>query len=246
MNVPYIALVVLAGYLIGAISMARVVVRLFAPGRFREGPTELKLEGSDKTMHLDTISASSVSVQLGSRLGFLTYVLDVLKILIPTLVLKYVYPSEYYFLLFAAAGMVGHVWPVYHRFKGGRGISAAYAGLLAIDPLGFLVCSLGGMFIGLMILRDVWSAYCAGVWAIIPWLWFRTQDPAYVGYAVFINAVFMLGMIPETRQWFRIRRENKWDDTTEVMQLSGMGRGLLKMARRLGVVKKPGGAQKTS
>jgi hypothetical protein len=53
-------------------------------------------------------------------------------------------------------------------------------------------------------------------------------------------------MIPETRQWFRIRRQNKWDDTTAVMQLSGMGRGLLKMARRFGIVKKPDRQEKTS
>lgn len=102
------------------------------------------------------------------------------------------------------------------------------------------------MLIGLLVLRDVWSAYCAGVWAMIPWLWFRTHDPVYLGYAVLINVVFMLGMIPETRQWFRVRRGNKWDDTTEVMQLSGMGRGLLKMARRLGIVKKPDRQGKTS
>jgi glycerol-3-phosphate acyltransferase PlsY len=226
------------GYLIGSISMARTVVRLFEPGRYRDEPTELKLEGSDKSMHLSTVSASSVSVRHGSRLGFLTYVLDVLKIFVPTLILKLSFAGTDYFLIFAAAGMIGHVWPVYHRFKGGRGISAAYAGLLAIDPIGFLVCSLGGMLVGLLVVRDMWTAYCAGVWAIIPWLWFRTHEPVYVAYALLVNVVFMLGMIPETRQWFRIRRENKWDDTTEVMQLSGMGRGLLKMAKKLGIVKR--------
>jgi glycerol-3-phosphate acyltransferase PlsY len=228
-----------AGYLVGAASMARLVVWLFARGRYREGPTKLELEGTDRTMSLKTVSASSVSVQLGSRLGFTTYVLDVLKIVLPTLALKHLLPGTYAYIAFAAGGMLGHVFPVFHGFKGGRGISAAYAGLLSISWIGFLVCSLGGMLFGLVVLRDVWSAYCAGVWAMIPWLWFTTGDPVLLGYAVFVNLIFMLGMIPETRQWFRIRRENKWNDTTEVMQLSGMGRGLLKMARRLGVVKKP-------
>jgi glycerol-3-phosphate acyltransferase PlsY len=226
----------LAGYLVGAISMARLVTRLFGRGRYRAGPTELRLEGSERTMHLETVSASSVSVQLGSRLGFTTYVLDVLKILVPALILKHAVPG-YYFLIFAAGGMLGHVFPVYYGFRGGRGISAAYAGLLAISGIGFLVCSLGGMLIGLVLLRDMWSAYCAGVWAIIPWLWFTTHDPVYLAFALFVNIVFMIGMIPETRQWFKIRRENKWNDPTEVMQLSGMGRGLLKMARKLGLVK---------
>jgi glycerol-3-phosphate acyltransferase PlsY len=231
--------VAVGGYLIGATSMARLVVRLFARGRYRQGPTDLRLEGTDKTMQLETVSASSVSVQLGSRLGFATYLLDVLKILLPALVLKYVFRDTYYFLIFAAGGMVGHVFPAFFGFKGGRGISAAYAGLLSISGIGFLVCSLGGMLFGLVVMRDVWTAYCAGVWAIIPWLWFTTHDVYFLLYAVFINIVFMIGMVPETRQWFRIRREDKWNDTTEVMQLSGMGRGLLKMARKLKLIKDP-------
>jgi len=234
-----LALCGLAGYLVGMASMGRLVVRLFARGRYKEGPTELKLEGTDRTMDLETVSASSVSVQLGSRLGFTTYVLDVLKILIPMLVLKHVFAGTYAYIAFGSGGMLGHVFPAAHGFKGGRGISAAYAGLLSISWVGFLVCSLGGMLTGLVVLRDVWAAYCAGVWAMIPWLWFTTRDPVLVGYALLVNAIFMLGMIPETRQWFRIRRENKWNDTTEVMQLSGMGRGLLKMARKLGVIKNP-------
>jgi len=226
----------LSGYLIGAISMARLVARYFARGRYQPGPTELRLEGSERTMQLETVSASSVSVQLGSRLGFLTYLLDVLKILGPALILKHTL-AGYGFLVFAAGGILGHVFPVYYGFRGGRGISAAYAGLLSISWVGFLVCSLGGMLVGLVLVRDMWTAYCAGVWAIIPWLWFTTHNPFYLAYAIFVNAVFMIGMIPETRQWYKIRRENKWNDTTEVMQLSGMGRGLLKMARKMGLVK---------
>jgi len=226
----------LAGYLVGAVSMARLVTKIFGGGRYREGPTELRLKGSDRSMHLETVSASSVSVQLGSRLGFLTYLLDVLKVLLPALILKYSL-GGYYFVVFAASAMLGHVFPIFHGFKGGRGISTAYAGLLSISWVGFLICSLGGMLIGLVAVRDMWTAYCAGVWAMIPWLWFTTHDPIYLLYAVFVNIAFMIGMIPETRQWFKIRRENKWNDTTEVMQLSGMGRGLLKMARKMGLVK---------
>jgi glycerol-3-phosphate acyltransferase PlsY len=217
--------------------MARLIVRVFAAGRYVDGPTELKLEGTERTMNLETVSASSVSVQLGSRLGFLTYVLDVVKILVPALVLKHVLADTYAYVVYAAAGMVGHVFPVFYGFRGGRGISAAYAGLLSISGIGFLVCSLGGMLFGLVVMRDMWTAYCAGVWAMIPWIWFTTGDIVLLVYAVFVNVIFMLGMIPETRQWFRIRRENKWNDTTEVMQLSGMGRGLLKMARKFGLVK---------
>jgi hypothetical protein len=123
--------------------------------------------------------------------------------------------------------------------KGADPISAVYGGLIAIDWPGLFVTSLGGMFFGLVIVRDMLTAYLAIVWFVIPWLWFRTNDVYVLGYAVLVNVVVMIGMIPETKQWLKIKREAKWNDTTEVMQLSGMGRGLIKMARKLGLIKTP-------
>jgi ABC-type proline/glycine betaine transport system ATPase subunit len=52
-------------------------------------------------------------------------------------------------------------------------------------------------------------------------------------YAVAINIVFNIAMIPEIKKWIRITREGKWSETANVMQLTGMGRGILKMAKRL-------------
>jgi hypothetical protein len=45
-------------------------------------------------------------------------------------------------------------------------------------------------------------------------------------------------MIPEVKNWLRIKREEKWDDPVEVFQLQGMGRGLIKMAKKMGILKK--------
>jgi len=73
---------------------------------------------------------------------------------------------------------------------------------------------------------------------IMPWLWLRTHDQAVMVWAVFVNIVFAIAMVPEIRQWVRIRREDKWNDTAEVMQLSGMLRGILRMGMALGLVKK--------
>jgi glycerol-3-phosphate acyltransferase PlsY len=234
---PHVPLAVLGGYLIGSLSTARLVVRLVAPGaRAREGTT-LRLEGSDRTMTLGTVSATSVSLQVGPRYGFLTYVVDLLKIALPMLVVRALFPDRALHLVCGAAGMVGHVWPVWHRFRGGRGISVAYGGLLVIDPLGVLATSLAGMLLGLVVLRDVLAAYMGGVLLILPWVWWRTGDPAAIAWAVVVNLVFVAAMVPEIRQWARIRREEKWNDPVEVMQLSGMLRGILRMGMALGVVK---------
>lgn len=240
---PLIAIAAaVGGYLVGAVSMARIVTRIVSPSTKITDKFEVGLEGSDKKMVLGTVSASWVSYHVGSKWGFLTYVLDMLKIVVPAVALRTIWPAEPYFLVAAAAGVAGHIWPVYHRFKGGRGISAIYGGFLVIDWVGVLVCSMGGMLLSLVVLRDVLLAYMSGVLLLIPWVYFRTHDMAHVLYAVVVNVFFVIAMLPEIRNYERIKREEKWDDPAAVIELSGMGRGMLKMGRKLGLIKKKGGA----
>jgi hypothetical protein len=166
-----------------------------------------------------------------------------LKIAIPTLVLRYAWTDTPYFLITAATGMVGHIWPLYHGFKGGRGLAAAYGGMFAIDWIGVFATSIGGMLLGLVILRDMLAAYMGGLWLIIPWLWFRTHDVNYLLYGIAVNLIALLAQIPELRQYLKFKREGKAADLSKLMQLTGMGRGIYKMARRLGVVQDEVGGQ---
>lgn len=235
---PLIAIAAaVGGYLVGAVSMARIVTRIVSPTTKITDKFEVGIEGSDKKLTLGTVSASWVSYHVGSKWGFLTYVLDMLKIVIPALALRAAWPAEPYFLVAAAAGVAGHIWPVYHNFKGGRGISAIYGGFLVIDWVGVLVCSMGGMLLSLVVLRDVLLAYMSGVLLLIPWVYFRTHNLAYVLYTVVVNVFFIIAMLPEIRNYERIKREEKWDDPAAVIELSGMGRGMLKMGRKLGLIK---------
>ena len=224
------------GYLVGSISSARLVARLARSDEKLADGTKLSLEGSDATLTLETVSATSVSVRLGSSYGFLTYVLDMLKIVVPMVLIRHFFPAEPYDLVLATTGVFGHVWPVFHGFKGGRGLSAIYGALLVIDWPGHNITSILGMIFGLFNVRSVPVAYMAGPWFIMPWVWFRTHDPAILAWAIIANIVFTVSAIPELRQWMKIRKEDKWNDPAEVIQLSGMGRGILKMAKKLGVV----------
>lgn len=238
---PLVALLAAAaGYLLGAISFARIVTKIVAPQE-NLTQTEVKLESSDERVVMSAVSATSVSMHLGPRFGFITVVLDMLKITIPTLVFKFLYPDTPYFLITATTGMLGHIWPLYHGFRGGRGLSAVYGGMFAFDPIGVFVTSLAGMLLGLLVLRDVLVAYVGGLWLLIPWLWFRTHDLAYLAYAIAVNIIFVLAILPELRQYVRLRREGTAADVGEVMQLTGMGRGIYKMAKRFGVIEEADG-----
>lgn len=237
MEIQLMGLSLLVGYLAGSVSMARIVSWMAAPGQKVPDVTDLRLEGSDQVFHLGTVSASSVSAQHGSKLGFTVYVLDMTKVIIPVVVFMLLFPDTHYFLLVATAAVAGHIWPIFHRFRGGRGLSAIYGTLLVIDWIGMLIAAVGGMVVGLFVLRSVLLAYLLGPWLVVPWLWWRTGDPAYVAFAMVSATFFTISMMPEVRQWRKISKEEKWDDYQTVMQLSGMGRGILKMARKIGVVK---------
>lgn len=225
------------GYLVGSISTGRLIWKIVAPQKPIPKQTAFRLEGSADELVTDLTSATTVSHHLGARYGFMTYVLDMLKVFLSALAVKMLLPEHPYFLVTAATGVIGHIWPVYHGFKGGRGISAIFGGVFLIDWIAVFATSLGGMIFGLLLMRDMLIAYMAGVWFLIPWMWFRTHDIYYFLYAVAINIVFNIAMIPEIKKWVRITREGKWSETANVMQLTGMGRGIFKMAKKLGIAK---------
>jgi glycerol-3-phosphate acyltransferase PlsY len=224
----------IVGYLIGSISFARIVARFVSPAT---DATELGVIPGDQdgtTMQL--ASATTIGTKLGSRYGMLVALLDTLKVLIPSLVCKVLIPEQPVYLVLATAAMIGHIWPVFFGFKGGRGISAAVGGMLAVDPLGVLFMWLLGFAVGFMV-RSVFVVFMGGVWFFIPWVWLRWHEPVYVAFAVVVNLIFIIAVLPEAL----LIRKQKGQETAasfdELMEFTPMGKGLLKMARRMHLYK---------
>jgi glycerol-3-phosphate acyltransferase PlsY len=224
------------GYLLGSVSFARVIVRWVAPTQEITG-MDVAVPGTDETMHVGAISGTAVSMQLGSKWGGVTALLDMVKVFVPTLALRLLYPGMPYALVAAGMGLVGHNWPIYYRFRGGHGLSAIYGGFLAIDPLGALVTAFIGMFGSLLILRNVVVSYLAGLWLMIPWIWLRTRDLGQLLYVIAANVIFALALIPELRQVLEYRRRGIRRNATAEMDLTPMGRHIKRMAVRLGLLR---------
>lgn len=226
---------VIISYLIGSISFARIISALFAPDR-SISEVEVQVEGTDKIYEVKAMGASTASMVLGRKAGCLIGWLDILKGAFPTLAARLLYPDQPYYLLAALFAMVGHNWPIYHRFKGGRGISVFYGGLLVIDWLGVLVSAFGGFVLGFFILRNYMLIFLAGLWILIPWMWFRTQDWGHLAYAIAVNVLFVLASIPDIREYRRIQKDVTITPEM-VMETNPMGRGMLKLGRKLGIYK---------
>jgi glycerol-3-phosphate acyltransferase PlsY len=220
-----IMIAAVTGYLLGSISFARIVRTAVAPGTDISKIVQ-PLPESDLTFESDSVSATAVRLRIGTRYGCLTGVLDMLKVAIPTLCFRLWYPSAPYFLVVAAMGVVGHNWPVYSGFKGGRGESAIYGGLLIIDPLGVMITNLAGSVVGLL-LGNLLVLRWGGLVLMIPWLWYRTADWAHVTYILFVNVVYWTAVFPDLRQYYRLQKQGL---SLSQEQLAG----LLAMGGRLG------------
>lgn len=199
----------LTGYLVGSFSGARAVIRIFAPGTEIEG-IKLELPGTRTSFESDVISATTVRHHLGSKYGCLTSILDILKAAIPAFLFRLWQPGESYYL--AAAGMVavGHIWPLYHQFKGGRGMSPILGGMLVVDWLGVLITQLVGGITGL-VTKKLAVIVGSGFALMIPWTWFRTQSWPEVVYLSAMNVLFWIALLPEAKEIKKIQQNGGLD-----------------------------------
>jgi acyl phosphate:glycerol-3-phosphate acyltransferase len=113
-------------YLLGSIPFGYILVRTFRGQDVRQ-------TGSGN------IGATNVS-RTSPRLGALTLMLDALKGLSAVVLTREVFPTHKG-LMFAAAlfAVVGHVFPVWLRFRGGKGVATGLGSFVILTPKTILV-----------------------------------------------------------------------------------------------------------
>lgn len=196
-----------AGYLMGSFSSARLVFRLFGKETQLQD-INLKIPESEVSFTSDSVSATTVNVQLGPRYGCLTSLLDIGKVGLPALFLKLYFPGTPYYLIFLTLGTVGHNWPVYYGFKGGRGMSTILPGMILIDWLGFTITLSISLLVGWVRKESyVWNRLA--ILLMIPWVWIRYHSWELIGYTLAVNLLYTLASQPETREMRRLQREGK-------------------------------------
>jgi acyl phosphate:glycerol-3-phosphate acyltransferase len=211
------------GYLCGSISWARLIVRLRKP---EADITRIEVPlSSGEVFVSNSVSASAVRLTLGPRFGILTAVLDMAKVAIPTLAFRLWAPDQPYYLIVAAAGLVGHDLPLFHGFLGGRGESPIYGGLLVIDPVAVVGTTLLGACIGFVV-GNILVLRWAGMVLLIPWLWLATGSPWYLAYILFVVGWYLVAMRPELRQYAEMRTTGTDPTNEEIAIEFGMGRRL--------------------
>jgi len=213
MNILIWALAGGIGYLAGSFSAARAVMNFFAPEKKIAG-IQMEFPGMEATFQSDVISATAVRHHLGNKYGCLTSILDILKATLPALLFRFWQPDTPYYLAAAGMATVGHIWPLYHRFKGGRGMSPILGGMLVMDWLGVILTQLVGAVSGLAT-KNLGIMVGAGFALMIPWSWWRHRSWPEVIYLLAMNALFWIALLPEAKEVRKITREGGLDKFIE-------------------------------
>jgi glycerol-3-phosphate acyltransferase PlsY len=120
------AVLVIAAYLLGSISFAVLLVRA-RTGR------DIRAEGSGNA------GATNVLRSHGKKLALLVALLDVAKGLAAVLLVRLVTSDPRWAAAAGFAAILGHVFPVFYGFRGGKGVATAVGAFLALSPLAVLV-----------------------------------------------------------------------------------------------------------
>ncbi|UCH61096.1 MAG: glycerol-3-phosphate acyltransferase [Anaerolineales bacterium] len=231
-NTIIAGLAALLGYLLGSISFARVVTRIAAPGTNIED-LRVEISGTDESIPVGIAGGNAAAMLLGPRWGLSVAVLDMLKVVLPMLAFKELYPDENHLFIVATMGLVGHNWPIYYRFRGGRGFAVIFGSFLVLDWAGTLLSLLLGLAFGMLIVGSPMVAYISWLWWLVAWLaWRGTPQELY--FALAVNLIFLLAVIPEMRLMLKMRRAGIYQAYIEGLYTSSpRWRGMKKMTERL-------------
>ena len=107
-------IIALCSYLLGSIPFGFILTKIFLKKDIRD-------------IGSGNIGATNVLRTENKLLGYTTLVLDITKAILPVLFIKFNYPD--YIFIASLCAFLGHVFPIWLKFKGGKGV-ATYVGIL--------------------------------------------------------------------------------------------------------------------
>jgi len=142
-----------------------------------------------RTLGSGNIGATNVLRAGGKGAAILTLLADCLKGVLPVLAVRYVFQAEYITVAAGAAAIIGHNFPIYIGFKGGKGVATSFGVVLAVSPLIGLLCLLTWLVAALLWRYSSLAALCA--FALYPVLTFalHTGNTALGGLSLFVAAM---------------------------------------------------------
>ena len=169
---PVYLLYALAGYLAGSISTGIITCKLM-------GLKDPRSVGSNNP------GATNVLRHGGKKAAIITLLGDMLKGLIPILIARQLQADNIALSIIGVSAFLGHLYPVYFRFKGGKGVATFYGVMLGINWMVGLV-ALGVWLLAAAVTRisalsALISAFCSPII-----VWYFTGSQTYIAATLFM------------------------------------------------------------
>jgi glycerol-3-phosphate acyltransferase PlsY len=175
--------IALFGYLLGSVPTGLILTKLFS-------------KVDPRKMGSQNIGATNIFRTAGKALGLLTLVGDLLKGAIPVIIAIHLdlsdslgFPPDFWIAITGLSPVLGHIFPIFLGFKGGKGVATSLGVYLLISPMAVLI----EVFIFLGI---VWKWRFVSLGSIICALtipiliaFFRSDSQAYFILSVIIAAL---------------------------------------------------------
>jgi glycerol-3-phosphate acyltransferase PlsY len=160
-------ILIIAGYLLGSVPFGIIIAK--AHGK------DLRSIGSGN------IGATNLARALGRKWAYFCFFLDVLKGLVPMLVAAALISSPpsiaelFLWLAVGCASVLGHIFPIYLKFKGGKAVSTSFGVALGLWPY-YTIC----------------AAFAFVVWAVIVLKWRYISLASIIAPVVFPLALILV------------------------------------------------------
>jgi glycerol-3-phosphate acyltransferase PlsY len=167
--------IVVAAYLIGSLASAVIVGRLL-------GTADPRTEGSGNP------GATNMLRIGGRKAGAITLIGDMLKGLIAVLIARAIGAGAEVQALAAGAVFLGHLFPVFFGFRGGKGVATALGALFGLQwSVGLLVI---GTWLAMAALFRFSSLAALVAAAAAPiYMWWLRPEPPFIAASVFMTAL---------------------------------------------------------
>ncbi len=200
-----IYLFVIISYLIGSIPTGVVLAKV-------TGKEDIRKSGSGN------IGATNVTRLLGKKLGALTLLGDVLKAVVPMLATHWYFvqsgmpvsPSELDMAvtLSGGAAFLGHMYSIYLKFGGGKGVATGLGIFIVLEPLTALISLF--LFIAVVYISGYVAVGSLVVSALITlWIWLLGGSPYHVFLGFFIGVLIWLKHADNIKRLFE-GTETNW------------------------------------
>ena len=168
-------LIILVSYLFGSIPFGLLLTKIFLKKDIRE-------------IGSGNIGATNVLRAGNKVLGYSTLVLDILKAVLPILYIKF-FMNDYLYIS-ALSIFIGHVFPIWLKFKGGKGV-ASYLGILCcLDIFTALIFGVVWIFVFMLFKFSTLSSLLASLTNPIFHFFYNSNSDYYFYFMMFILIFF--------------------------------------------------------